>query len=123
MRSRALSASTVRQRDELRLAWDEAEAAGFPIGFRFLDALGAGGDEVPPDVARAFHGGSADEHEARAALGSHADAVAGVEDEEAAFLENVAGDLDLALGHIDGALLMVGVERDAGAGRELDLGI
>jgi hypothetical protein len=79
-----------RQRDELALARHRVEAARFPIRLGLLDALLARGDEVPPDVARAIHGGPADHRQPRRRERRDGDAVAGLEDEEAAGFEAVS---------------------------------
>src|SRR3984957_12970638 len=56
--------SLVRQRNEFRgVARHDIEAAGFPVGLGGFDAFLARGDEIPPDVARAVHGGAADHDE------------------------------------------------------------
>src|SRR4030088_852710 len=85
-----------RQWDELALARHRVEAARFPIRLGLLDALLARGDEVPPDVARAIHGGPADHRQPRRRERRYGDPVAGLEDEEAAGFEAVARNIDLA---------------------------
>src|SRR5882762_11075407 len=107
-----------RQRNELALARHGVEAARFPIRLGLLDALLARGDEVPPDVAWAVHGGPANHRQPRRRECRYGDAVAGLEDEEAAGLEAVARDVDLARHQIDRSLFRLGVERQLGAGVE-----
>ena len=57
--------SSLRQRNELMFLGNMGKAAGFPVLFRLLDPLLAGGDEIPPDMARAFQRVAAEEHHAR----------------------------------------------------------
>lgn len=87
------------------------EAAGFPVLLRLFDALLARGDEIPPDVARAFQRGAAEEHQPRFRLRANRNSVAGSEDQQARAFKIVGGDLDLAVDDIDRALLGVGIER------------
>ena len=68
--------------NSLLVARHDVEAARLPVGLGLLDALLARGDEVPPDVARAVHGGAADEHDARVARRRHRDGVAGPQDQQ-----------------------------------------
>src|SRR5580658_1416348 len=86
---------SLRQRDELGFARHRLEPTGFPIGLGLLDALLARGDEVPPDVARTIHGGAADHRDPRGHRRRHGDAVAWLENEQAAGFEPVGGDFDL----------------------------
>src|SRR5262249_41229761 len=77
------------------------EAGELPIGLGLLDALLARGDEVPPDVARPVHRCAAEQHEARIADRGDRDAIAGAEQQQPAWREPVAGDVDLARDEID----------------------
>src|SRR5436309_12633787 len=97
-----------RQRDELRFAGHRGEPAGLPIFLRLLDSLATGGDEIPPDVSRAFERGPAEEHQLGRPDRTHGDAVAWTEDQQPRGLENLSGDVDLAFRHIDGTLFRIG---------------
>src|ERR1700759_400879 len=103
--------SLLRQRNELMLLRNRRKTSGFPVLFRLLDALLAGGDEIPPDVPRAFQCIAAQEHHARRLDRLYRDAVAGPEDQEFWALVALACDLDLAVDEIDRALLVIGIER------------
>src|SRR5262245_44153731 len=98
-------ASLFRQRNELGLIRHWTETARFPVRLRFLDARLAGGNEIPPDMARAFHCGAAEEHHACLAYRLDGDPVAGAEDQHLRCCEFVTGDIDLAFDEIDGAFL------------------
>ena len=87
------------------------EAAGFPVLLGLLDPLLAGGDEIPPDVARALQGVAAQKHHPRGFERLHRDAVARTEDQQPRPLVALVRDLDLAIDDVDGALLVIGVER------------
>src|SRR6202453_5481037 len=104
-----------RQRNELVFVGDVGEAAGLPVLFGLLDPLLAGGNEVPPDMARAFQRIAAEEHHPRRARGLDRDAVAGPEDQQPRALMAFVSDLDLAVDQVDRALFMVGIERQADA--------
>src|SRR5215510_6654323 len=67
--------SSLRQRNELVLLRNRGEAAGFPVLFGLLDPLLAGGDEIPPDMARAFQRVAAQEHHPRRLKRLHRDAI------------------------------------------------
>src|SRR5262249_16903790 len=62
-----------------RVARDEVEARGFPIGFGGFDAVFARGDEIPPDMARAVHCRAADDDKVSIFRGFDLDAVARLE--------------------------------------------
>src|SRR3984885_12451381 len=104
-----------RQRNELVLVGNGSKAAGLPVLLGLLDPLFTGGDEVPPDVTRTFESISTEKHHPRGLQRLDGDAVAGPEHQEARALIALIGDLDLAVHDIDGALLVVGVQRDADA--------
>src|SRR5262249_2856445 len=64
--SAACDGLLLRQRDELRVvSWHEREALLAPILFGLLDALLGGRDKIPPDVARAVHRLTAEQHQPR----------------------------------------------------------
>src|ERR1700732_278953 len=107
--------SSLRKRNELMFVGDGSEAAGLPVLLGLLDPLLAGGDEVPPDMARAFQRVAAEKHHPRWLCRLHGDAIAGAKDQQPRTFVAFIGYLDLAVNHIDGALFMVGVERDADA--------
>src|ERR1700741_1751477 len=97
--------------------------AGLPVLLGLLDPLLTRRDEVPPDVARAFQRIAAEEHHSGRRYGFHGDAVAGPEDQESRAFITLVRDLDFAVDQIDRALLMIGIERHAGAGGRRDLGV
>src|SRR5207244_1247873 len=103
------------QRDEFRLAGDRRKSAASPVFFRLFDPLLARRDEIPPDVARAFHSAATEKHHARSALRANGDPVTRTEDKEPRALERVAGDLNLSFHEVDRALLIVRIERRARA--------
>src|SRR3954447_13953083 len=74
--------SLFRQRNELMFLRNSGEVAGFPVLLGLFDPLLAGGDEIPPDVARALQRIAAEKHHPRRPHGLHGDAVAGAEDQE-----------------------------------------
>ena len=108
--------------NSLGVAGNEFKAAGFPIGLGCFDAVLARGDEIPPDVARPIHGGAADHDDMRVTRRRHVDAVTGFEHQEPFRAVTVAGNLDLAGDDINGALLMIGGERQDRAGFEMSVG-
>src|ERR1700730_1966219 len=55
--------SLLRQRDELGFTGYRAEPAGLPFLLGLLDPLAARGHEIPPDIARSFHRGAAEQHQ------------------------------------------------------------
>jgi hypothetical protein len=65
--------------------------------------------EIPPDVARAFHCGSADQNDACLAGGGYCDGVAWPEHQKLTCPEAIAGNIDLARNDIERTLLCVGV--------------
>src|ERR1700755_1592077 len=75
--------SSLRQRNELMLLRNSRKAAVFPVVFRRLDPLLAGGDEIPPDVPRPLQRVAAQKHHPRRLLRLHGDAVARPEDQQA----------------------------------------
>src|ERR1700757_2882314 len=74
--------SLFRQRNELVLLRNGCKTSGFPVLFGLLDALLAGGDEIPPDVARALQRVAAQKHHPCRLQRLYGDAVAGAEDQE-----------------------------------------
>src|ERR1700756_596386 len=64
-RERDCRDSLLRQRNELMLLWNRCKTSGFPVLLGLLDPLFAGGDEIPPDVARPFQRIAAEEHHPR----------------------------------------------------------
>src|SRR5215831_963708 len=89
--------TSLRQRNELVLLRNRSEAAGFPVLFGLLDPLLAGGDEIPPDMARALQCVAAQKHHAGRPGGLHGDAVAGPEDQQQRPLVALACDLHFAV--------------------------
>src|SRR5262245_41388415 len=87
---------TLGQGDKPGIPRNHLEPGRFPVGLRRLDAVLAGGNEVPPDIAWTVHGGAPEHHKMRLGHGLYGDAVAGTEDQKPARLEPVALDLDLA---------------------------
>ena len=81
------------------------------------DLLAAGGDEVPPDIARPVQRRPAKRHQPRALrAGGDGDLVAGAEDHHPPGLEAVAGNADAALGDVYPAILVIVGQRKARAG-------
>src|SRR5215471_14328272 len=102
----------VRKGDELDFVPRHlAEMTGFPVRFGLLDALLAGRNEIPPDMARPIHRRAAEDDEMGVGRGGNRHGVARLEDQKAAGLEFVAGDIEYTVDHIDRALFMVGIER------------
>src|SRR5262245_15800958 len=99
--------SSLRQRNELVLLRNRGEAAGFPVLFCLLDPLLAGGDEIPPYMARALQRIAAQKHHPSRQESLHSDAVARTEYEQARAFIALIGDLDLAVNEIDRPLLMI----------------
>src|ERR1700748_2540881 len=89
--------SLLRQRNELVLLWNRSKTSGFPVLLGLFDPLLAGGDEIPPDVARAFQRVAAEEHHPRRLQRLHRDAVAGPEDQQFRAFVALMRDLDLAV--------------------------
>src|ERR1700692_557451 len=106
--------SSLRQRNELMFVGNMGKTAGFPVLFCLLDPFLGGGDEIPPDVARALQGVAAEKHHPGWSCRLDRDAVAGAEDQQPRSFKATAGYLDFAVDHIDRALLLVGIERHAG---------
>src|SRR5947209_10281301 len=99
--------SSLWQRNELMLVGDMRETSGFPVLFGLLDPLLAGGDEIPPDMARAFQRVAAQKHHARGFQRLHRDAIAGPENQQFWPLVTFVRDFDLAVDQIDRALFMI----------------
>src|ERR1700674_4741342 len=75
--------SIVRKWNELGIVpGNRRPAPELPVGFRLVDALLARRHEVPPDVARAVHGGAAEDDDARPRDRGDGDAVVGTEHEQ-----------------------------------------
>src|SRR5712671_5360215 len=104
---------SLRQRNEFVFVRNVREAARLPVLLGLLDPLLAGGDEIPPDMARAFQRIAAKEHHPRRRDRLDRNAIAGPKDQKARSLITVARNFNLAIDHVDGALLMIGVERHA----------
>src|SRR3984957_13016404 len=116
-------ASSFRQRNELVLVGNSSKAAGLPVLLGLLDPLFTGGDEVPPDMTRAFEGISTEKHHPRRFQRLDGDAVARAKNQKTRTLIALVGDFDLAVHDIDGALLMVGIKWNADACFRRDLDI
>src|SRR5437016_5936089 len=97
--------SSLRQRNELVFLRNMGKTAGFPVLFGLLDPLLAGGDEIPPDMPRAFQRVAAEEHHPRRLDRLHRDAVAGPEDQQPRAFITFTRDFNLAIDQIDRALL------------------
>ena len=69
-------------------------------------------------MARAVHRLAAEQHEACLRDGEHRDAVAGAEHQQPAGAEGLARNVDLAGHDEDAPLVVVGIEREDGAGRQ-----
>src|SRR5487761_2331992 len=82
MRKSENGKSSLRKRNELMFVGDGSEAAGFPVLLGLLDPLLAGGDEVPPDMARAFQRVTAEKHHPCRFCRLHGDAIAGTKDQQ-----------------------------------------
>src|SRR5665213_724105 len=98
----------LRQRNEFVFVGNMREATGLPVLLGLLDPLLAGGNEIPPDVARAFQRIAAEEHHPGWLQRLDGNAVAGPEDQQPWRFVALSGDLDLAIDQIDRALLMIG---------------
>src|SRR6478672_7638934 len=96
--------SSLRQRNELMFLGNLSKAAGFPVLFRLLDPLLAGGNEIRPDMAWAFQRVAADEHHARPRDRFHRDALAGPEDQQSRPLVAFVGNFAFSVDEIDRAL-------------------
>src|SRR3954453_20393449 len=93
---------SLRQRNEFVLVGDVREASALPVLLGLLDPLLAGGDEIPPDMTRAFQRVAAEQHHPHGRDRLHRDAIAGPENQQPRSLIAVAGYFDLAVDHIDG---------------------
>src|SRR3982074_1376531 len=91
------------------------EAAALPVLFGLLDPLLAGGNEIPPDMARTFQRIAAEKHHSRRLCRLYRDAIARPEDQQPRSLIAIAGYFYFAVDHVNGALFVVGVERYADA--------
>src|ERR1700720_1346169 len=89
--------SSLRKRNELMFVGDGSEAAGLPVLLGLLDPLLAGGDEVPPDMARAFQRIAAEKHHPRRFCSPYGDAIAGPENQKPRPLIAIAGYFDFAV--------------------------
>src|SRR3984893_7052405 len=114
---------SLRQRNELMFVGDMGETAALPVLLGLLDPFLAGGDKIPPDVTRAFQRVAAEKHHPRRFCRLDGDAVAGPEDQQTCPLMAIAGNLDLAIDHIDRVFLVIRVERGADALLRRDLGV
>src|SRR5438270_143494 len=111
------------QWDELSLvAGNDVEAALFPFGLGLLDPLLARRHEIPPDVARAFHRGSADQNDACLAAGRHCDCIAWPEHQKLTSPEAITGNVDLTRYDIKRALFRLGIKRKRRSQRERRVG-
>src|SRR6516165_934520 len=105
----------LRQRNELVLLRNRRKAARLPVLLGLLDPLLARRDEIPPDVAWTLQRIAAQKHHPCRLDRLYRDAVARPEDQQQRTLIALARNFDLAVDEIDRALLMIGVERHAGA--------
>src|SRR6195256_4812846 len=101
---------SLRQRNEFVFVRNVREAARLPVLLGLLDPLLAGGDEIPPDMARAFQRIAAKENPPRRRDRLDRNAIAGPKDQKARSLITVARNFNLATDHVDGALFMFGIE-------------
>src|SRR2546423_6756919 len=116
-------AVSLRKRNELGLIGDMRETAALPVLLGLLDPLFAGGNEIPPDVARAFERVAAEKHHPHRFRRLYCDAIAGPKDQQPRPLIAIAGYFDLAIDQVDGAFFVVGIERHADALLRGHLGI
>src|SRR4051794_29236621 len=72
----------LRQRNELMFVGNMGKTAGFPILFGLLDAFLAGGDEIPPDMPRAFQRVATEKHHPCRQSSLHGDAIAGPKNQQ-----------------------------------------
>ena len=100
-----------------------ANLTGFPIGLGSVDAVGRGGDEVPPDVPRTIHRFAAEQHQPRIRVREDRNAVAGLEHEQPAGTKRLSCYVDFARDDVDRALVVVGVQRQHGSRRQHGLGV
>src|SRR5882757_5191108 len=113
----------LRQWNELGLvAGNDVEAALLPFGLGLLDPLLARRHEIPPDVARALHRGSADQNDARLAAGRHCDCIAWSEHQKLTSPKTIAGNVDVARHDIERTLLRLGIKRERRTRRKRRVG-
>src|SRR6185437_3379393 len=106
-----------RQRNKFRVvAWDAREMALTPIVLGFGNALLRARHEVPPNVTWPFHGLSAEQHQPRVRFSKDRNAIAGLENEKLASIKRLPRNIDAARCDKDGALVVVGIERQNSAG-------
>src|SRR5215831_15081464 len=103
------------QRDELSLSGYAGKALLAPALLGLLDPLARARDEVPPDEALAVHLRPAEQHRARRGRGAHLDRAAALDHREVLGRDARACDADLALDHVDAALLVLGLELEHAA--------
>src|SRR3954463_6997493 len=109
-----------RQRDELDLvAGHLLEMTRGPFRLGLFDTLLPRRHEIPPDMARAIHRRAAKDGEMCVGQRADGDLVTGLEHQQAVAPELVAGNVDLAIEHVDRAFFEVGVERQARSGFEM----
>src|SRR6187397_176435 len=84
--------SVFGQRDEFCFARHPTEAICFPISLGLLDALLAGGHEIPPDVAGTIDARAAQEHHASLRDGGNRNCVARFEDQQLRCFEQIVRD-------------------------------
>src|SRR5260370_28575575 len=114
---------SLRQRNELVFVGDMRESATLPVLLGLLDPFLAGGDEIPPDVARAFQRIAAEKHHAHRLRGLYGNAIAGPKNQQPRPLIAIARYLDFAVYQVDGALFEVGVERHSNPLLRAQLGV
>src|SRR4051812_34096897 len=106
----------LRQRNELRLAGDGAEASRLPVGGGARDALAPAGDEVPPEEALAIERLAGEKQHARVARGADARRGACGEHQHASRLVPLAFVLDRAGSDIGGAFGIAEIKVELGTG-------
>src|SRR3954451_15606161 len=82
-RRQAAEGTSLRQLNEFVFVGHLRETAALPFLLGLLDPFLAGGDEIPPDVARSLEGIAAQKHHARCFSCLHRDAIAGTKDQQA----------------------------------------
>src|SRR5262252_11055928 len=95
---------------------------GCPFGFGLLDPFLARRDKVPPDVPWPIHGSAAHNHQVRVGDSFERDAIAGAQHQKALASKPVAAYVDVAVEHINRALLVLGVKREHATGLDRDVG-
>src|SRR6266704_5111053 len=94
---------SLRQRNEFVFVRNVREAARLPFLLGLLDPLRAGGDEIPPDMARAFQRIAAAEHHPRGPYRLYRNAIAGPKDQKPRSCTAIAGNFNIAIDHVYGA--------------------